>query len=70
VRETLRLQTVPDSYVMPAESTLSAKFKVICNGVPFLLATQIAEQIADFIFSSRKNRDRCRNGAGVHTNGR
>ncbi|HWV98506.1 MAG TPA: DNA cytosine methyltransferase [Candidatus Acidoferrum sp.] len=70
VREALRLQTVPDSYIMPADSTLSAKFKVICNGVPFLLATKIAEQIADFISFSAKNRDPSRNGAGTHNNGR
>jgi len=70
VREALRLQTVPDSYIMPTESTLSAKFKVICNGVPFVLATKIAEQIADFIASGLKSRNHSGNGSGTHNNGR
>jgi DNA (cytosine-5)-methyltransferase 1 len=70
VREALRLQTVPDSYTMPSKSTLSAKFKVICNGVPVLLAKKIAEQIAAFISSSLKNRNHARNGTGAHNNGR
>ncbi len=52
VREALRLQTVPDSYVMPEETPLCAKFKVIGNGVPCLLARRIAESIYQFIETS------------------
>jgi DNA (cytosine-5)-methyltransferase 1 len=70
VREALRLQTVPDSYVMPAEATLSAKFKVICNGVPVLLATKLGEQIYEFISANQRKLNGARNGAGTHNNGR
>lgn len=49
VREALRLQTVPDSYVMPDEIPLCAKFKVIGNGVPCKLAQRIAESVRYFI---------------------
>ena len=54
VREALRLQTVPDSYVMPEEIPLSAKFKVIGNGVPCRLAQKIAESIRTFIEESTR----------------
>jgi len=49
VREALRLQSVPDSYIMPAEVPLSTKFKTICNGVPCLLAKHLAEAINKYI---------------------
>lgn len=51
VREALRLQTVPDSYVLPETSTLSAKFKIICNGVPCLMAKKLAESLNTFLES-------------------
>lgn len=51
VREALRIQTVPDEYVLPAESSLSAKFKMICNGVPCLMASRLAAAIKEFIES-------------------
>jgi len=41
----MRLQTVPDEYIMPAEINLSAKFQLICNGVPCLLAEQVAKSL-------------------------
>jgi DNA (cytosine-5)-methyltransferase 1 len=54
VREALRLQTVPDEYVMPEDIPLCAKFKVIGNGVPCLLAQRIAEAIYNFIETSQR----------------
>jgi DNA (cytosine-5)-methyltransferase 1 len=69
VREALRLQSIPDTYVMPADSPLSAKFKVICNGVPFTLAAKLAECIASFISTGMKNAA-SHNGAGGRKNGR
>jgi DNA (cytosine-5)-methyltransferase 1 len=55
VRESLRIQTVPDSYVMPKDDVpLCAKFKVIGNGVPCLLAQNIAEAVASFVESSQQ----------------
>jgi len=49
VREALRIQTVPDEYILPASKTLSAKFKMIANGVPVVLARAIAESLKDFL---------------------
>lgn len=49
VRETLRIQTVPDEYVLPPENSLTHKFKVISNGVPSLLARHIADALLKYI---------------------
>lgn len=49
VREALRIQSVPDSYVLPKDYSLTAKFKLICNGVPYRLANCLAESITDFL---------------------
>ncbi|MGL6196712.1 MAG: DNA cytosine methyltransferase [Thermoguttaceae bacterium] len=49
VREAMRIQTVPEEYVMPKEICLSAKFKLISNGVPCVLAHEIAKAIRCFI---------------------
>jgi DNA (cytosine-5)-methyltransferase 1 len=56
VREALRLQTVPDDYVLPADGTLSAKFKLVCNGVPCVMARAVAEAVRVFVSSSRSAR--------------
>lgn len=49
VREALRIQGVPDSYVLPSEISMSKKFKMIGNGVPVPLAKVIAGAIKEFI---------------------
>ena len=49
VREALRIQTVPDEYELPTEMSLSAKFKMICNGVPCIMAYQLALSIDTFL---------------------
>ena len=49
VRETLRIQGVPDTYVLPAELPLSYKFKMIGNGVPVPLAKAVALSIKNFL---------------------
>lgn len=49
VREALRLQTVPDKYVLPAENSLTHKFKIISNGVPSLLAQKLANALLEYI---------------------
>ena len=54
VREALRLQTVPDTYVMPEDVPLCAKFKVIGNGVPCQLAQRIAEYLHQFIEANQR----------------
>jgi DNA (cytosine-5)-methyltransferase 1 len=46
LREVLRVQTVPDKYELPADLTLSQKFKMIGNGVPVDLAEAVAGAMA------------------------
>ena len=50
VREALRIQGVSDAYHLPT-GNLSAKFKVIGNGVPVPLAKAIADNLFDYINS-------------------
>ena len=45
VREGLRIQTVPDEYILPSEMPLTPKFKLISNGVPTAMAELIAKEI-------------------------
>jgi len=45
VREALRIQSVPDSYKIDKDLSLSVKFKVIGNGVPVKLGNEIAKSI-------------------------
>jgi len=49
VREALRIQTVPDAYIMPSDLSLSAKFKMICNGVPCVMAFHLAVALRSFL---------------------
>jgi len=52
VREALRIQTIPDAYVLPKDKTLSAKFKMIANGVPAILAREIAKSLMQVLSKS------------------
>lgn len=45
VREALRIQSVPDNYILPKEISLTDKFKLISNGVPTKKAELIAVEI-------------------------
>lgn len=47
--EALALQTLPKEFELPANMTLTNKFKTIGNGVPFLLASGIAKTIRDYL---------------------
>jgi DNA (cytosine-5)-methyltransferase 1 len=49
VRETLRIQGVPDSYILPKELPLTKKFKMIGNGVPVPLAKAVANAMKSFL---------------------
>lgn len=49
VREALRIQGVPDAYVLPAELPLTKKFKMIGNGVPVPLAEAVAVSVRHFL---------------------
>lgn len=47
--EALALQTLPKEFALPADMTLTNKFKTIGNGVPYLLSCGIAKTIKDFL---------------------
>ena len=49
VREALRIQTVPDTFQLPPELTLSTKFKLTGNGVPVKMARCVGLAIAAFL---------------------
>ena len=49
VREALRIQTVPDEYVLPEDMALSAKFKMTCNGVPCVMGLHLAGALKRFL---------------------
>lgn len=51
VREAMRIQGVPDSYVLPSDMHLGAKFKLVSNGVPVPLAHAVAKSLSLFIGS-------------------
>jgi DNA (cytosine-5)-methyltransferase 1 len=49
VAEALAIQSLPKSFELPPGMTLSAMFKTVGNGVPFLAASMIARSIRDFL---------------------
>jgi DNA (cytosine-5)-methyltransferase 1 len=53
VREALRIQGVPDTYILPESISKSKKFKMIGNGVPVPLAKAVAEALKTFMKDNR-----------------
>ena len=51
--EAMALQSLPAEFTLPPDMSLSDKFKTIGNGVPFLLASGIAQTIQDFFDEQR-----------------
>lgn len=51
VAETMAIQSLPSEFVLPPDLSLSAKFKMIGNGVPFLLARAIAKSLNQILES-------------------
>ena len=49
VAESMAIQSIPDWFALPANMTLSNKFKVIGNGVPVLMATAIAQTLSELL---------------------
>ena len=49
VREAMRVQGIPDSYVLPEEASLSSKFALVSNGVPVPLAYEVAKKLREFL---------------------
>jgi DNA (cytosine-5)-methyltransferase 1 len=52
VREALRIQGVPDTYILPPELPLTKKFKMIGNGVPVPLAKAVADSVRKYLFEN------------------
>jgi DNA (cytosine-5)-methyltransferase 1 len=50
--EALAIQSLPKDFVIPDYITLTDMFKTIGNGVPFLAAKGLAENIFDFIYNN------------------
>ena len=49
VAEAMALQSLPKEFCLPPDITLSACFKTIGNGVPYLLAKGIAQTLRDYL---------------------
>jgi DNA (cytosine-5)-methyltransferase 1 len=49
VAEALSIQSLPKEFELPPQMTLSAMFKTVGNGVPFLAARMIARSVKDFL---------------------
>lgn len=49
VAECLAIQSLPETFSLPPEMSLSDSFKTIGNGVPYLLSYGIARTIKDFL---------------------
>ena len=45
VAEAMAIQSLPEWFELPSNVCLSAKFKMIGNGVPYLMALNIARKI-------------------------
>lgn len=53
VAEAMSLQTLPKNFELPADMTLTDKFKTIGNGVPYILSSGIAKTIRDFLIETQ-----------------
>ena len=49
VAEALAVQSLPATFELPADLPLSAKFKMVGNGVPYLLALGIATELYEWL---------------------
>ena len=49
VAEALAVQSLPAAFELPEDLPLSAKFKMVGNGVPYLLAQGIATELYEWI---------------------
>ncbi|UTW59297.1 DNA cytosine methyltransferase [Kordiimonas sp. SCSIO 12603] len=47
VREAMKIQTIPDTYILPQDMTLSDKYKTIGNGVPVQLAQLVGAKVME-----------------------
>jgi DNA (cytosine-5)-methyltransferase 1 len=57
VREAMRIQTVPDDFILPSDMTLTSKFKTIGNAVPVVLAQAMAASLLDVVDAVTKGKE-------------
>lgn len=62
VAEAMAIQSLPEGFVLPADMSLSSKFKMIGNGVPYLMARAIAQTLMEFLEQNLNER------SGEHAN--
>ena len=55
VAEALSLQSLPKEFELPPDASLSTKFKMVGNGVPFILAKGVAEDLLYFLDENTEN---------------
>ncbi len=53
VREAMRIQGIPDTYALPQDASLTAKFAVVSNGVPVPLSYEVAKSFLNFFKKQR-----------------
>ncbi len=58
--EALAIQSMPASFVLPDNMSLTNMFKTIGNGVPYLASKGLAQTILDFLATGAKNPIECR----------
>ena len=56
VAEALAIQSLPEDFSLPVNLPLSAKFKMVGNGVPYLLANGIAKELMDWLITWESNK--------------
>ena len=49
VKMLINSNTLPKEFILPPEMTLTAKFKTVGNGVPYLMGKGMAETIKEFL---------------------
>ncbi|MEC2234260.1 DNA cytosine methyltransferase, partial [Bacillus subtilis] len=54
VRECLRIQSAPDTYVLPDDISLTAQYRIVGNGIASRVAWYIGRALADQLSSNCK----------------
>jgi len=57
VREAMRIQGIPDAYILPEDAPLTAKFAIVSNGVPVPLACEVAKSLYAFFKKGKLIKD-------------
>lgn len=65
VAEALAIQSLPKEFCLPANMTLTNKFKTIGNGVPYLAAAGLAKTILQFIEENVREIDSRKSSKGI-----